>query len=195
MGKWLWRGYFKKDLFPLSVYLRLPVTQPSSYFYQRYQNITLSYSNRLRALTEEYARSDALPHLLPSPIPVQRAGEILVFNQRLYFSSCTGTLQVNTIFLRVDTNLSKRILPNPAPKFPSHYRNTPLTLISTPLWVLLLSHQVSSGFAVYLTCAEQKVLAKLPASPKGTGGCINGEGQCSSSEECEWRTARRPVPS
>lgn len=41
------------------------------------------------ALTKEYDRSDILLHLLPSPTPFERAGEILVFNQRLYFSSFT----------------------------------------------------------------------------------------------------------
>lgn len=89
VGKWLWSGYFKKNQFPLSIYLGLPVTRSSSCFYQRDQNITLSYPNTFMALTKEYGRSDILPHLLPSPIPVLRVGEILVFNQRLYFSSCT----------------------------------------------------------------------------------------------------------
>lgn len=74
----------------------LPVTQSSSYFYQRYQNITLSYPNTFMALTKEYDRSHILPHLLPSPTPCQRAGEILVFNQRLYFSS--GTKEFNWDF-------------------------------------------------------------------------------------------------
>lgn len=83
-------GYFKKNQFPFSIYLGLPVTQSSSYFYQRYQNITLSYPNTFMALTQEFDRSDILPHLLPSPIPVLRAGEILVFNLRLYYvSNCT----------------------------------------------------------------------------------------------------------
>lgn len=56
----------------------------------------LSYPNTFMALTKEYDRSHVLPHLLPSPTPFQRAGEILVFNQRLYFSS--GTKEFNWDF-------------------------------------------------------------------------------------------------
>lgn len=103
-------GYFKNNLFPLSIYLGLPATQPSSYFYQCYQNITSSYPNTVMALTETQDGSDALPHCSPPPAPREGWGNLSLVKgciSVIVAKNSAGTLQPNRVFSESDTNLNK----------------------------------------------------------------------------------------